>query len=149
MNISRFAAACQVSVDTVRYYEKQGIITAAARQGNGYRQYGVAEIELLRFVRSAQAMGFSLTEIRAILPRLAEGKFGRADIEQQLLSKMAQIDAHMRQLKILKKELQASFASLSCQPDLAVTATQSTAAISGSGAGAALKSQRLKKTMNR
>jgi len=97
MNIGQFAQACQVSTDTVRYYEKQGIIKAPARQENGYRRYSQVDIELLRFVRGAQALGFSLAEILAILPRLANGQFGRAEIEQQLQAKMAQIDTHMRQ----------------------------------------------------
>jgi MerR family copper efflux transcriptional regulator len=138
MNISQFAGVCKVSTDTVRYYEKQGIIKPAPRQGNGYRKYGDADVQTLRFVRGAQALGFSLAEIQAILPRLAEGKFGRADIEQQLMNKIAQIDAHMRQLKTLKKELQATFALLTCKPELPVTTTQSTATDSGSGAGAAI-----------
>jgi len=145
MNISQFAGACEVSTDTVRYYEKQGIIKPAPRQGNGYRKYGDADVQTLRFVRGAQALGFSLAEIQAILPRLAEGKFGRADIEQQLSNKMAQIDEHMRQLKILKKELQATFALLTCKPELPVTTTQSTATDSGSGAGAAVAKKAFKK----
>ncbi|MFZ6746049.1 MerR family transcriptional regulator [Undibacterium sp. JH2W] len=145
MNISQFAGVCEVSTDTVRYYEKQGLIKPATRQTNGYRKYGDADVQTLRFVRGAQALGFSLAEILAIMPRLAEGKFARADIEQQLLNKIAQIDAHMRQLKVLKKELQTTFASLTCQPELPVTTTQSTATDSGSGAGAAIKKQAFKK----
>ncbi|MFZ6872293.1 MerR family transcriptional regulator [Undibacterium sp. Di27W] len=145
MNISQFATACEVSTDTVRYYEKQGLIKPATRQTNGYRKYGDADVQALRFVRGAQALGFSLAEILAIMPRLAGGKFARADIEQQLLNKMAQIDEHMRQLKILKKELQTTFASLTCQPELPVTTTQSTATDSGSGAGAAMVKQAFKK----
>ncbi|MFZ6780705.1 MerR family transcriptional regulator [Undibacterium sp. Ji83W] len=145
MNISQFANACEVSTDTVRYYEKQGIIKPAARQDNGYRKYGDADIQTLRFVRGAQSLGFSLSEILAIMPRLAEGKFARADIEQQLLNKMAQIDAHMRQLKTLKKELQATFALLTCKPELPVTSAQSTATDSGSGAGVAMAKKAFKK----
>lgn len=138
MNISQLAKANQVSTDTVRYYEKQGLIAAPTRQHNGYRTYTPAHAETLKFVRGAQALGFSLAEIRTILPQLAQGKFGRADIELQLKTKMAQIDAHMQQLQTLKQELQATFASLTCAPQQIVTTANTTALDSGSGAGAQL-----------
>ncbi len=138
MNISQLAKANDVSTDTVRYYEKLGLLAPPLRQDNGYRSYSPAHGETLRFVRGAQALGFSLTEIRAILPQLAEGRFGRSAIEQQLQAKMAQIDAHIQQLQTLKKELHASFASLRCAPEQVVTTAHSTATDSGSGAGAAV-----------
>ena len=137
MNISQLAKAINVSTDTVRYYEKQGILEAPARQENGYRDYTAAHVEVVRFVRGAQALGFSLAEIRVILPQVARGHFGRSDIEQQLQAKMAQIDAHIRQLQTLKKELKATFASLTCAPEQPVSTAHSTATDSDSGAGAA------------
>ena len=138
MNISQLAKAANVSTDTVRYYEKQGLISTPERQDNGYRLYTEAHAGAVRFVRGAQALGFSLTEIRAILPQLAQGTFGRADIEQHLQTKMAQIDAHIQQLKTLKKELASTFAALRCAPSQAIATENATAPDSGSGAGAAV-----------
>lgn len=138
MNISQFSKAHGVSTDTVRYYEKQGILSTPLRQDNGYRHYTPAHAELLRFVRSAQALGFSLAEIRTILPQLAEGSFGRSGMEQVLQRKMAQIDGHIRQLQTLKRELKATFESLQCPSDAVVSTANSTAPDSGSGAGAVL-----------
>ena len=138
MNISQLAKAANVSTDTVRYYEKQGLISTPERQDNGYRLYTEAHAGAVRFVRGAQALGFSLTEIRAILPQLAQGTFGRADIEQHLQTKMAQIDAHIQQLKTLKKELASTFAALRCTPSQAIATENATAPDSGSGAGAAV-----------
>jgi DNA-binding transcriptional MerR regulator len=138
MNISQLAKAASVSTDTVRYYEKQGLMAPPSRQDNGYRSYTAADMETLRFVRGAQALGFSLAEIRVILPQLAQGTFGRNDIEHQLQTKMAQIDAHMRQLRTLKRELQAAFSSLTCAPDQIVSTASGTAVDSGTGAGAAM-----------
>ncbi len=148
MNISELAEANQVSTDTVRYYEKMGLLQAATRQDNGYRSYTAAHAETLRFVRGAQALGFSLTEIRAILPQLAQGRFGRSAIEQQLKAKMAQIDAHMAQLQTLKKELNATYASLCCAPEQVVTTAHSTAPDTGSGAGAAVVRRTFAKRAN-
>lgn len=136
MNISQFAKTIGVSTDTVRYYEKQGLFAAPTRQDNGYRSYTVAHVEAVRFVRGAQSLGFTLAEIRRILPQFASGQLGRADIERQLQTKMAQIDAHIHQLQTLKQELQAVFASLKCARDQSVSITQGTAAVSDSGVGA-------------
>lgn len=138
MNISQLAKAVGVSTDTVRYYEKQGLISAPQRQANGYRRYTDTHVDLVRFVRGAQALGFSLAEIRAILPQVVQGTLGRNEIEQQLKAKMAQIDAHMAQLKTLKKELAATFSTLRCAPHQPVAAVQATAPDSGSGAGVAV-----------
>lgn len=138
MNISQLAQLADVSTDTVRYYEKQGLINAPQRQENGYRRYTEAHAKALRFVRGAQALGFSLAEIRAILPQLAQGALGRTDIEQHLQSKMAQIDAHIQQLQTLKTELAATFASLRCTPAQPIGMDAATANDSGSGAGAAV-----------
>lgn len=138
MNISQLAKAVDVSTDTVRYYEKQGLIEAPQRQANGYRSYTEAHVALVRFVRGAQALGFSLAEIRTIVPQVAQGTFGRTEIEQQLTAKMAQIDAHMAQLKTLKKELTATFDALRCAPTQPVSTANATAPDSGSGAGAAV-----------
>lgn len=138
MNVSQVARAAGVSTDTVRYYEKQALISAPPRQPNGYRSYGETHVALVRFVRGAQALGFSLAEIKAILPQMAQGTFGRGEIEQQLKAKMAQIDAHMAQLRTLKKELRATFDALQCAPQQPVSTAQATAPDSGSGAGAAV-----------
>jgi DNA-binding transcriptional MerR regulator len=141
MNISQLAKANDVSTDTVRYYEKLGLLPEPMRQHNGYRSYSPAHAQTLRFVRGAQALGFSLAEIRAILPQLLQGRFGRSAIEQQLQAKMAQIDAHIRQLQTLKKELKATFASLTCAPEQVLTTSHTTATDSGSGAAAAVARQ--------
>jgi MerR family copper efflux transcriptional regulator len=135
MNISQLAKATSVTTDTLRYYEKQGLISAPPRQENGYRAYTEVHIELVRFVRGAQTLGFSLTEIRAVLAQVSAGTFGRAEIEQHLRAKMEQIDAHMRQLKTLKKELIATFAMLTCKPDKLVSAADRTAINFETGVG--------------
>lgn len=149
MNISQLAKANSISTDTIRYYEKQGLLGAPPRQDNGYRVYTDGHIEMLRFIRGAQALGFSLAEIRAILPQLAAGQFGRAAIEEQLQAKMAQIDTHMGLLRRLKKELTATFASLRCSPGRTVSIADSTAPDSGSGAGVTMARQAFSKARGR
>jgi DNA-binding transcriptional MerR regulator len=126
MNIGQLARETGVTPDTLRYYEREGLLVPPARGDNGYRRYGAADAGRVRFVRSAQALGFSLSEIRRILPRLDAGQVGRREIEGHLQAKIAEIDAHMRQLQALKRELVATFEGLRCQLDGAVAIAQAT-----------------------
>lgn len=116
MNIGKLAGLTGVTPDTLRYYEREGLLDAPSRSAGGYRQYTEADAARVRFVRNAQALGFSLAQIRWIIPRLRDGLVDRAEIEQHLQAKIAEIDAHMRELKALKRELLATFGSLSCAP---------------------------------
>ena len=126
MNIGQMAEAAGVSTDTLRFYEKQGLLDAPARGENGYRSYREADVGRVRFVRGAQALGFTLAQIRWILPRLAAGQVDRAEIESHLLAKEAEIDAHIKQLRALKKELRETFGMLDCVPSSAVSVAQAT-----------------------
>jgi MerR family copper efflux transcriptional regulator len=93
IGIGKLAARAGVSVDTVRYYEKSGLLPPNERLPSGYRLYGELQVARLRFIRRAQELGFSLREIRELLglskqrdvqkvKRVAEGKL--ADVEQRL-----------------------------------------------------------------
>ncbi len=67
MRIGELADQASVPAKTIRYYEGIGLLPAPVRQANGYREYDASAGERLRFVRAAQAVGFSLTEIGEIL----------------------------------------------------------------------------------
>ena len=127
MNIGELAKMTDVSTDTLRYYEKEGLLNAPLRKENGYRAYTKDHVERIRFIRGAQALGFSLTEIKKIIPQLSTGKFGRAEIEYHLNAKMIQIDEHIKQLRSLKKELIATFGALTCSMDRSVSITEAIA----------------------
>lgn len=131
MNIGKLADATGVSPDTLRYYEKGGLIAPPKRAANGYRHYDESHVSRVRFVRSAQALGFSLAEIREIVPQLDAGTFRRHEIEARLHAKLAEIDAHIRQLEVLRRELQGTFAQLTCAPAAAVSFAGATATTTG------------------
>ena len=93
IGIGTLAKRAGVRIDTVRYYERSGLLSPQSRLESGYRRYGRAELARLRFIRRAQALGFSLREIRELLAlskgrdmarvkRIAEGKL--ADVEQRI-----------------------------------------------------------------
>ena len=126
MNIGQLAEQTGVSADTLRYYEREGLIEPPARAANGYRSYREADAQRVRFVRSAQALGFTLAEIRGILPQLNAGRMDRRAIEARLQAKIAEIDGHIRQMQARKRELVATFNALSCPVDQPLTVPQAT-----------------------
>jgi MerR family copper efflux transcriptional regulator len=126
MKIGELAGAAGVSVDTVRYYEKQGLLDPPHRAANGYRSYVAAHLERVRFVRSARALGFTLTEIAAVIPRLMNGQFGRAEIERELDKKIGEIDAQIGTLQALKRDLRGTAEALRCSLDRAVPIADAT-----------------------
>jgi MerR family copper efflux transcriptional regulator len=102
MHIGAMAEATGLSRDTLRYYEKRGLLQAR-RGSNGYRDYPPEAVDWLRYIRLAQHLGFTLGEIEADLPLLAErsGPQLRAVLER----KLADIDRRIEGLGSLRSEL--------------------------------------------
>jgi MerR family copper efflux transcriptional regulator len=67
MGIGALAKRAEVGIDTIRYYERAGLLDPRQRLSSGYRRYSDAEVARLRFIRRAQALGFSLKEIQELL----------------------------------------------------------------------------------
>jgi MerR family copper efflux transcriptional regulator len=102
MHIGAMAEATGLSRDTLRYYEKRGLLQSR-RASNGYRDYPPEAAGWLRYIRLAQSLGFTLAEIEADLPLLAQrsGPRLRAALER----KLADIDRRMTGLGELRGEL--------------------------------------------
>jgi MerR family mercuric resistance operon transcriptional regulator len=101
--IARLAAAAGVHVETVRYYQRRGLVPEPARPTGGVRRYGEADAERLRFIRRAQAMGFKLSEIASLL-ELRTHASCRAT-RALAMAKLADVDLRMRELRRLRKDL--------------------------------------------
>ena len=71
--IGQLASAAGVGIDTVRYYERSGLLKPAQRSASGYRKYGASELNRLNFIRGAQHLGFSLGEIGELLAISSRG----------------------------------------------------------------------------
>ncbi|MCC7462239.1 MAG: heavy metal-responsive transcriptional regulator [Gammaproteobacteria bacterium] len=67
MHIGEVARRAEVGIDTVRYYERHGLLRPSSRSAAGYRRFGELELARLRFIRRAQALGFTLKEVRELL----------------------------------------------------------------------------------
>lgn len=94
-----------ISADTLRYYERIGLLPKVTRGRGGARVYGDQELSRLRFVRRAQEMNFTLAEIRQLLElRSAPGR-ARASVRELTAQKLSAVEARLKELKTLRNEL--------------------------------------------
>jgi MerR family transcriptional regulator, copper efflux regulator len=107
LRIGALASKTGVTVEALRYYEKRGLLQPAARRSTGYREYTADTIRLVRFIKRAQALGFSLTEVEELV-RLRERAWA-GDAPRQLrvaaISKIEDIELRIRQLSALRDAL--------------------------------------------
>lgn len=95
-----------VATPTLRYYEQEGLLSPTARSNAGYRLYDDQAIEQLRFIRSAQAVGFTLDDIRT-LGRLdaKSGKTCKSQVRQLLEQRLTDVNEKMKDLKRVQQAL--------------------------------------------
>lgn len=103
LTISGLVAAADVSIETVRYYQRRGLLHEPARPPGGVRRYANEHVDQLRFIKRAQAMGFTLEEIRSLL-RL-RGQNACHATRALAVSKLRLIDANIHELQQLREDL--------------------------------------------
>ncbi len=96
LTISRLASAGGVGVETVRYYQRRGLLAEPAR-GDGIRRYATEDIQRLRFIRSAQTAGFTLEEIGELLA--LDALNDRAKAREMAAARMAALDVKIAELQ--------------------------------------------------
>ena len=105
MTVGTLARPAGVKIDTIRYYERRGLLPKPARTDSGYRTFTSASLERVRFIRQAQALGFTLMEVNQLLAlRLSPGKTC-TDVRKQSEAKM-DIDEKIQSLYKMKEALQ-------------------------------------------
>lgn len=105
LTIGKVARSTGLAIDTVRFYEKEGLLDKPARTASGYRHYSSDAVARLRFIRQAKQLGFSLNEIKELLAlRVAPGKSCR-DVKARAERKIADIDGRIAALKRMKGAL--------------------------------------------
>jgi MerR family transcriptional regulator, copper efflux regulator len=105
MTIGQVAAAGGVNVQTIRYYERRGLLSPSWRTPAGYRQYADDAVARLRFIKHAQDLGFSLTEIRGLLTlRVGRGSECQT-MERKAREKIAIVERRIADLHRLKRTL--------------------------------------------
>lgn len=103
-SIGVIARAAGVGVDTVRYYEREGLLSKAARSISGYRLYTPADAERLQFIRKAKALGFTLADIAELL-RLQDGKGTRQQVRAKARARIDELDRKIAELSAIRTAL--------------------------------------------
>lgn len=105
MTIGKVAKASGVGIETIRFYEKEGLLEEPARRMSGYREYGDAVVPRLLFIRRAKELGFTLGEIRELLALRVDRRASCNKVKQQADAKIADIEAKMKSLGRMKRAL--------------------------------------------
>ena len=111
LRIGELACRAGLSTDTVRYYERLGLLRTPHRMANGYRQYGAADLRRLQFIRRAKLLGLSLDEIRSLLHIAEEGACQplRQQVVELLRRKIDDCAVQLAELTALKASLEERY----------------------------------------
>lgn len=105
MKIGELAQVAQCTVETVRYYEKAGLLSPPARTAANYRSYGDAHVDRLRFIRNCRALDMTHAEIHALLGLMDQAAGDCGGINQLLDEHIAHVDMRIAELSQLKQQL--------------------------------------------
>ena len=107
LKIGELAALAKVSRDTLRYYEKHGLITPSTRNASGYRLYSDADVHRISFIISAKEVGFTLNEIHQLLElEVTKDQKFCEDVKQFVDAKITIVNQRLAEIKRIKKSLQ-------------------------------------------
>ncbi|MBC9712921.1 MerR family transcriptional regulator [Streptomyces sp. TRM66268-LWL] len=110
MRIGELAARTGLSKDTIRFYEKNGLV-AGERLANGYRDFAPETVSWLQYVRTAQTLGFTLAEIARTGEQLRDAPDSAAALSKMFEEKLRVVDERMAELAVLREELDARVGS--------------------------------------
>src|SRR5262245_6256882 len=105
LTIGKVARRAEVGVETVRFYERQGLIAAPPRGTSGYRLYPEETVAHLSFIRRAKALGFSLRKIHELLALRVESEGRSAEVKARAQAKITAIEEKLRTLQRMKEIL--------------------------------------------
>jgi Hg(II)-responsive transcriptional regulator len=104
LTIGKLASAADVGVDTVRFYERAGLLKKPPRSASGYRLYDLADAQRLRFIRRSKTLGFSLDEIVELL-KLNDGGGRRSAVRALARRRLAEIEQRLVELSRMRETL--------------------------------------------
>ena len=107
LRIGEVARRAGVSVETLRYYERQGILPAPPRRESSYRSYPPETVDVIRFIKRAQALGLSLRDVQELLGLRGRPRAGMGRVRRVIEAKRTGIEGQIRELQALKASLDA------------------------------------------
>lgn len=105
LTIGKLAALVAVSTDTLRYYEREGLVKPTDRSGGGYRLYDQDSARRVHFIKHAQHCGFTLAEIRELLVLRGRSAACCGDVRKRAIEKKRQLEDKIRSMKSMSKAL--------------------------------------------
>ena len=105
--IGQLAKATGVNIQTVRYYERLGLLEPCDRKPSGYRLYDGESLKRLRFIKNAQALGFTLREIAELLNLRVTSTARCGDVQRRAQAKLTHVEAKVRDLQALARSLRS------------------------------------------
>lgn len=106
MQIGELAEQADVNVQTVRYYERRGLLPEPDRTRSGYRSYDDHDLLRLRFILRAKGLGFTLSEVDELLALRVDPRRTADDVRERALEKIADTDAKIRDLEAIRAALE-------------------------------------------
>lgn len=105
MTIGKTARAAGVGVETIRFYERKGLIVRPPRPETGFRTYDQEVVRRIRFIRQGQKIGFSLREIDELLALRADPSANSSDVRDRAVAKLDEVESKMRELGRIRAAL--------------------------------------------
>ena len=107
MTIGQAADRANVNVQTIRYYERRGLLPPARRSASGYRQYSDHNVQRIRFIKRAQALGFSLEDISQLLALRVDPSTNCEEVLQRAEAKLRDMDERIEALRHMRRSLES------------------------------------------
>ena len=117
MLVSELAKRSGISIETVRYYTRIGLLTPRRTQENGYRRYAVQDVQRLNFIQRAKLLGFSLKDIRQIFERANAGKSPCPQVRDVIKARLAETRKRLEELKHLQARMEEALSMWEAMPD--------------------------------
>jgi Cd(II)/Pb(II)-responsive transcriptional regulator len=107
MRIGELAKRSDCDVETVRFYEREGLLDAPAREANGYRRYSEAHLDRLNFIRHCRSLGIGLSEVRLLHRLQASPDLACEEVDRLIERQIARIHRQIESLRLLERQLHA------------------------------------------
>jgi len=108
LKIGEVAKRTGIGVETLRFYERSGLLSQPARTEGGYRLYDAEALDTLEFIKRAQTLGFTLDEIKRIIAESRAGQSPCSEVREVVRQRLAELDERMAQMQRYRDELAAT-----------------------------------------
>lgn len=114
MRIGQLAAQADVNVQTIRLYERLGLLKQPGRRKSGYREYADDAVMFIRFIRQAKRLGFTLNEIKSLIDMREKGSHTMADMRGVAQARLRAIDEKILELQAMREAIEHGLNHCGC-----------------------------------